>query len=188
MNLNVHGRHIDITDHILDYVEKKVAKFVRHLSHIEEIRGELSANSTRSASDRFTFQLTIWSNRQILRAEGSTGDIFASIDAVVEKMVRQIEKVEGRRKNRRRKASLVDNTEAVLAAAAQLEEEPEGETPHIKRRKRFLVQSMTEEEAQEQLELLGHDFFLFFNPNDNAINLIYLRKDGHYGVLQPEIG
>lgn len=187
MNLNVHGRHVEITDHIREYIEKKIAKLERHLSNIDEVRGELTESSTRSQNDRYTFQLTILGNRNILRAEESTGDIFASIDAVMEKMGRQIEKVEGRRKSRRRKASLATSTDAIVAAAFE-EQADEDEGPHIVRQKRFIVQPMDEEEAQEQLELLGHDFFLYYNSQDRAVNLIYRRKDGNYGVLKPEVG
>ncbi|MEM7130329.1 MAG: ribosome-associated translation inhibitor RaiA [Chloroflexota bacterium] len=188
MDLIVQGRNVEITEHIQEYVEKKVSRLERHLASIEEVRGELTESNTRSQSDRYTFQLTLLGNRKILRSEVSTGDIFASIDAAMEKMSRQIEKVEGRRKNRRRKASLVTNTEAVMAATAIAEEIEEDEAPRIMRHKRFLVQAMDEDEAQEQLELLGHDFFLYYNNSENAINLLYRRKDGHYGVLQPEVG
>ena len=188
MNIKVHGRHVEITDHIQEYVEKKVGKLERHLSNIDEVRGELTESHARSQSDRYTFQLTLLGTRRILRTEVTNGDIFAAIDAAIEKMARQIEKVEGRRKDRRRTASLVANTEAVLAAEALIDEVDEDDEPRIVRHKRFIVQSMGEEEAQEQLELLGHDFFLYFNNQEGAINLIYKRKDGLFGVLQPEIG
>ncbi len=189
MNIQLQGRNISITDQIETYVEKKSARLARYLPQIDEVRGELTRAKTRSADDRFTFQLTIWASRQILRAEEVTGDIFASIDATIDKIARQIEKVEGRRKNRRRKASLVENTEAVLAATAILDsptDDSEADEPQVVRRKKFMLQPMNEEEAQEQLELLGHDFFLYFNPDDKSINLIYRRKDGNYGLLQPQ--
>lgn len=186
MNVYVQGRNITINDRIQDYVEKKSTRLERLLPQINEIRGELTRANTRSADDRFTFQLTTWANRQIFRSEVVTGDVFASIDAAIDKMARQIEKVEGRRKRRRRKASLVENTEAVLAAVA-IEEDQEDEVPQLVRRKEFVLQPMNEEEAQEQLELLGHDFFLYFNPDDKSVNLIYRRKDGNYGLLQPKI-
>ena len=188
MNLIVTGRNVEVTDHIEEYVEKKLEKVERHLPHVNEVRAELVYRETRSAADRYKFQLTIWDGRHILRSEVNTGDIFASIDAGVEKILRQVERVEGRRKNRRR-ASVAANTEAVFAAMAEqdtldVEEEDHGQ---IVRRKNFVAQPMTAEEAQEQMELLGHDFFLFLNPDENAINLIYRRKDGNFGLLQPQM-
>lgn len=190
MNIQLQGRNITITDQIQAYVEKKSARLARYLPQIDEVRGELTKAKTRSADDRFTFQLTIWANRRILRSEEITGDVFASIDAAVDKIARQIEKVEGRRKNRRRKASLVENTEAVLAAVALLDEpveDTEESEARVIRRKKFMLQPMNEAEAQEQLELLGHDFFLYFNPDEKSVNLIYRRKDRNYGLLQPQI-
>lgn len=188
MNIQVQGRNITISDRVQEYVEKKSARLERYLPQVDEVRGELTRSSTRSSDDRFTFQLTIWANRQILRSEEVTGDIFASIDVAIDKIVRQIEKVEGRRKSRRKKAaSLVENTAAVLDAVAMLEESEESNEPSIVRRKQFVLQPMNEEEAQEQLELLGHDFFLYFNPDDRSVNLIYRRKDGNFGLLQPTI-
>jgi len=190
VNLIVTGRNVDVTDRMEEYIEKKVGKLARHLPQLDEVRAELSYTDTRSADDRYTCQLTIWDSRRILRAEVSTGDIFASIDAGVEKLSRQIERVEGRRKKRRR-ASVAANMEAVMAATAPPEEQSdEGNNTgqgHIVRRKRFVMQPMNEEEAQEQMELLGHDFFLFFNPDENAVNLIYRRRDGDFGLLQPEL-
>lgn len=188
MNLIVTGRHVDITDHIEEYVEKKMEKVERHLPHVNEVRAELVYRETRSAADRYKFQLTIWDGRHILRSEVATGDIFASIDAGMEKILRQVERVEGRRKKRRR-ASVAENTEAMMAAMAEQEVLNAEADDHgrIVRRKTFVAQPMTVEEAQEQMELLGHDFFLFLNPDENAINLIYRRRDGNFGLLQPQL-
>lgn len=193
MNLIVTGRHVEITSHIEEYIEKKLEKVERHLPHVNEVRAEMVYRETRSADDRYKFQLTIWDGRQILRSEVSTGDIFASIDAGIEKILRQVERVEGRRKNRRRRASVAENAQAVVAAMVAQEEqafagdEVEDEHGQIVRRKEFVAQPMTAEEAQEQMELLGHDFFLFLNPDENAINLIYRRQDGNFGLLQPQV-
>ncbi|MBV7334942.1 ribosome-associated translation inhibitor RaiA [Chloroflexi bacterium TSY] len=186
MKLNVNGRNVEITEWIEEYVEKKMGKLQRFLPNLDEIRAELTQSETRIADDRYTFQVTIWANRQILRAEESTGDIFASIDAAIEKISRQIERVEGRRKNRRR-SSVSMNTEAAIAATAILEEAAEEEAGRIIRRKQFTLQPMNEEEALEQMELLGHDFFLFYNPDEQAVNLIYRRRDSNYGLLQPQM-
>ncbi len=186
MNLIINGRNVEITEWIEEYVEKKAGKLERFVSSLDEVRAELTQSDTRSANDRYTFQMTIWANKQILRAEESTSDIFASIDAAIEKIARQIERVEGRRKKRRR-ASTAMNSEMVMEATALLAELEEEEGGQIVRRKQFVLQPLDEEEAQEQMELLGHDFFIFYNPDAKAVNLIYRRKDGNYGLLQPTI-
>ncbi|RME63424.1 MAG: ribosome-associated translation inhibitor RaiA [Caldilineae bacterium] len=189
MKLNVHGRNIEVTDWIREYVEKKVNKLERYLPQAREARAELVYTETRAASDRYTAQLTIWANGQILRAEESTGDIFASIDAIVDKMYRQIRRYKGRRFQNRRRAAAANAANAELAATYLPEEEEveaEEQGGEIVRVKRFIAQPMTSEEAIEQMELLGHDFFIYFNVDTDSMNVVYKRRDGNYGVLQPE--
>lgn len=189
MQLIVHGRNVDVTDWIREYVEKKVGKLERYLPQAREARAELTHSPTRAADDRYTAQVTVWANGQIMRAEESTSDIFASIDATVDKMYRQITRFKGRRYEERRRQSAAANLEAEMALAVDAEAETEdAEVGQIMRRKQFMVQPMTEEEAAEQMELLGHDFYIFFNPMANAINVIYRRRDGNYGLLQPRTG
>jgi len=148
-------------------------------------------SETRAAADRYTAQLTIWTNGRILRAEESTGDIFASIDAIMDKMSRQIERYKGRRFNSKRREAAAGAADADLAATILPEEaevEAEEMLGNVVRTKRFLVQPMTQEEAAEQMELLGHDFFIYFSVEVQALNVLYRRKDGNYGLLQPEQG
>lgn len=191
MKLNVHGRNIEVTDWIHQYVEKKVGRLERHLPQAREAKAELVYSETRAPNDRYTAQLTIWANGRILRAEESTDDIFASIDAIVDKMSRQIEHYKGKRfKNKRREAA-AGAAEADLAASTLSEEaevEAEEMMGNVVRTKRFLVQPMTQEEAADQMELLGHDFFVFYSVDANALNVLYRRRDGNYGLLQPELG
>jgi putative sigma-54 modulation protein len=190
MQLIVHGRNVDITDWVREYVQKKVGKLERFLPQVREARAELTHTPTRAAEDRYTAQLTVWANGQILRAEESTADIFASIDASVDKLYRQVRRYKGRRYDGRRRASAAASLEAEMAPPSVPDDLPaeEEEAPRqIIRRKNFIVEPMTEEEAAEQMELLGHDFYLFFNPASNGVNLIYRRKDGNYGLLQPQL-
>lgn len=189
MELIVHGRNVEVTDWIQQYVEKKVGKLERFLSQVRDARAELTHSATRSASDRYTAQITIWSNGQILRAEESTSDIFASIDAAVDKLSRQIKRFKGRRYENKRRATATSAVATEIIEEAQ-EETTEEETSqgHIIRRKQFVLQPMNEEEALEQMELLGHDFFVYLNPETNAANIVYRRKDGNYGLLQPAAG
>lgn len=190
MQLTVHGRHLEVTDWIREYIDKKVNRLERYLPQMQEMRAELTQSETRAAADRYTAQITVWANGQILRAEESTSDIFASIDATIDKMASQLQRFKGRRYESRRRASAAASMEAEMNDLLPVaeEEEPEaGFDGAIIRRKQFAVEPMNEEEALEQMELLGHDFFLFFNPDVNAVNVIYRRRDGNYGVLQPKM-
>jgi len=189
MKTIVHGRNVEVTDWIREYVEKKVGKLERYLPEVKEVRADLTRADTRSAQDRYTAQLTIWANRQILRAEESTGDIFASVDASVDKMYRQIERYKGRRYHEKRRQAAAAVATAQAESIAEMEEVPEeiigGE---IVRVKEFAVQPMNQREAVDQMELLGHDFFLFFNVDTDSINVVYRRRDENYGLLKPTLG
>ncbi len=177
MQLIIQGKNIEVTDRLREYVEKKVGKLDRYLPTITEARMELSVEGTKSAKDRQVAQLTLRSKGTLLRAEERTADMFASIDAIVDKMYRQIVRYKGKRYGRGRGPGEVPPVE-------EFEEEP---PRRIVRTKRFQVAPMDEEEAIEQMELLGHDFFVFFNVNTDGINVIYRRKDGDYGLLEPEL-
>lgn len=192
MNLIINGRNVEVTDRIREYAEKRISKIERKLPTINEVRAELTRADTRSDAERYTYQITLWANKSILRAEESSGDIFASIDAVSDKLTRQVEKVEGRRKKKKR-VSLAAETEAVMAAMADpaLQDEEQYDDfqfGELLRRKQFKMEPMSEEDALDQLELLGHDFYMFLNADTQQLNVIYRRKDGNFGLIEPKIG
>ena len=194
MKVLIHGRHVNITDRIEEHINKRVERLERHMPQSNEARIELSHLPTKSQDDSITCQITIRAKKRILRAEESGGTVYSAIDKAADKIDRQIEKVAGRQK-RHQRVSLVENTEAVLTAdpdmvlaAAELPLVDGIEMPDIgqlKRRKEAVLHPMTEEEAIEQMELLDHDFFLFFNAADDTVNLLYRRKDDNYGLIQP---
>lgn len=177
MQLIIQGKNMEVTDRLQEYIEKKVGKLDRYLPTITEARMELSVEGAKSAKDRQVAQLTVRSKGTLLRAEERTADMFASIDATVDKMYRQIVRYKGKRYGRGRGPGEIPPVE-------EFEEE---EPPRIVRIKRFQVAPMDEEEAVEQMELLGHDFFVFFNVETNEMNVIYRRKDGNYGLIEPEL-
>jgi putative sigma-54 modulation protein len=188
MQIILKGKNFEITDWLRQYVEKKLDKLDRYMPDIQEARVELSVEKTRSSQDRQVAQVTVRSNGIILRAEERTDDMFAAIDTVMDKMNRQIARYKGKRMDRwqgqgpnRNEVDLPSLEEEI---AGELAEEPER---HIVRVKSFVVAPMDEDEAIEQMELLGHDFFLFFNPNSGKLSLLYRRKDGNYGLLEPEV-
>jgi putative sigma-54 modulation protein len=186
MNIVVRGRNINITDRLEEYVDKKVGKLDRYLPTIDEARMELAVEETRSAQHSQIAQLTVRSRGRILRAEERDQDIFAAIDAVSEKMQRQISRYKDRlyERGQQRGAESVRTPEPEPLPEAEREEEPLGT---IVRTKKFPVTPMDPEEAIEQMELLGHDFFVFYNSDTDGINVLYRRKTGDYGLLQPEL-
>jgi len=177
MQITITSKNLEITDRLRSYIEKKVNKLDRFLPNIDETRVELSLQNARSAKDRHAVQLTVRANSTILRAEERSSDMQTSIDAALDKMYRQIERFKGKRKRSRgrARAEAPPISEGDLAA--------EGELVRIKR---FRTRPMDVEEAIDQMELLGHDFFVFFNVATNGFSVVYRRRDGGYGLLIPE--
>jgi putative sigma-54 modulation protein len=184
MNLVIHGRNLTVTPRIQTYVERKIERLDRYMPNIAEVRVDLGEEKTNRMGGRSVAQVTLRHVRgTILRAEERTDDIYAAVDAVVDKLYRQIERYKGKRKHREDIQESFSGYETAVAL-----EEGELETGNVIRRKRFSVTPMDEEEAVEQMSLLGHDFFVFVNAETGRVNVIYQRKDGNYGLLEPELG
>jgi putative sigma-54 modulation protein len=184
LEVEIYGHGMDVTDRIREYVDKKASKLDRYLSEIEETRVDLSyVKTARSAADRQVAEITARGKGFILRSEERSDDIFAAFDTAVDKMQRRMERYKGKHYRGRGDGRSV-------AEVAPIEEEPveEEEPPIIAKRKRFVLAPMDELEAVEQMTMLGHeDFFVFFNVNTNAINVLYRRRDGTYGLIEPEV-
>ena len=180
------ARNMRLTDNIRDYVEKKAAKLERFLQEIDEIRVELShIKSARSALNRQVAQITVHGKGFILRSEERADDIHAAFDAALEKVQRQIDRYKGKHYHGRG-----DGRSAAEVLEEDLPVDETGELlPLIARRKKFIVLPMNEDEAVEQMRLLGHDnFFVFFNAEQNSIQVLYRRRNGTYGLIEPVVG
>ena len=183
------ARNMRLTDNVREYVEKKASKLERHLQEIDEIRVELShIKSARSAQDRQVAQITVHGKGFLLRTEERGEEIHAAFDAALDKMQRQMERYKGKRsKSRNRGDGKTLGT--VMAEEEDTEAQPEADMPVIVRRKKFALTPMDENEAIEHMQLLGHEaFFVFFNFNTDSVNVIYRRRDGTYGLIEPELG
>ncbi len=192
MELLVNGHNMEVTPRLYEYVEKKKERLDRYMPNLVERRVDLSAVNAKSAVERQVAQITIRDTRgTILRAEEISNDMFTAIDAVVDKLYRQIERYRGRRRRKHRPTgNATTETEPFIGDPLPFpyeEEEQETVEPRIVRQKRFSLRPMLAEEAADQMELLGHDFFVFFNAQENSINVVYRRNDGDYGLLQPEV-
>ncbi len=181
MKMDVFTKDIELSDRLNDYVTKKVGKLERFLNEIGECRVDLAtAKSARNLSDRSIAQITIRGRGFILRSEERAESIYSAIDASVDKMKSQIDRFKGKHWTKKQEG-VADLTEEV--------EEVEQLEPMIVRRKSFQLTPMDEQEALEQLQLLGHeDFFVFFNSQTNKINVLYKRRDGTYGLIDPVVG
>ena len=192
MELKIHARNVDVTPRLQEHVEKKVSKLDRYLPNIQEVRVDLAIERRKQSIDQCIAQLTLRNTRGvILRAEEKRQtDIYAALDMALDKMYRQIERYKGKRK--RRGGGRYADVDADLAAVEPVPLEEAGreveDKTAIVRRKQVALVPMSEEEAIDQMELLGHDFFIFYNAESATIGVLYRREDGNYGVLEPEIG
>lgn len=184
--VDVQARNIQLTERIKKHVETKAAKLDHYLPAIEQAFVELTHHkSARSAKDRNVAQVTVRGKGLILRTEERADEILTAFDTAIDKLHRQIDRYKGKHYHGRGGGRSV--------AEVMEEPVPADETgnlpPLIVRRKQFRVLPMNELEAVEQMELLGHDnFFIFYNPETSRINVLYRRRDGSYGLIEPEIG
>ncbi|MCK5645488.1 MAG: ribosome-associated translation inhibitor RaiA [Anaerolineales bacterium] len=188
VKVEIFVHNLELSDRLNDYVTKKVSKINRYLDVIEEAKVDLSyAKSARSANDRQVAQITVRGKGVLLRAEERTDDIFASVDAVLDKLHRQIERYKGKHwKNRGDGRKAKEVAQAIEPLPSDTAELTVGDM--IVRRKQFFLTPMDEREAVEQMALLDHeDFFVFLNVDTNQVNVLYRRLDGKLGLIESEI-
>jgi putative sigma-54 modulation protein len=185
LKVDVYTRSMELTERIQEYVNKKVSKLDRFLPDIEETRVDLAFNkSARNAADRHIAQITLHGKGYILRAEEGADDLFTAIDASMDKIQRQIERFKGKRHRGRGDGTPASEVAGEAATPVEMEE-----PAVIARRKEFVLVPMDEMEAIEQMNLLGQEnFFVFFNANTNSVNVLYRRRDGTYGLIEPKVG
>jgi putative sigma-54 modulation protein len=185
MQVSVKSKGLVSVDSLRDYVERKVSRLDRYLSDVSAAEVDLTAQNTRSAEDSQVAQITLRSNHGVvLRAEERSGDMRSSIDAAMDKIERQIRNYKGKHW-RSRGRHLVERVDEQAVEAPELDEEDSLEG--VVRVKTFRTRPMEVEEAIEQMELIGHDFFLFYNVATGTYSVVYRRKGEGYGLLLPEL-
>ena len=170
MRISISGKNLDDSDYMRDVAEKKLAKLDRYFPQDTEAQVTLSVEK-----NRHIVEVTIPHEGRIIRGEEVSSDMYASLDNVLDKLEKQIL----HNRTRLAKSLRVD----AFADYAQDDDEEEG--PRIVRVKQFSIKPMSEEEAMLQLELLGHAFYVFSNVDTNGVNVLYKRKDGNYGLIEP---
>lgn len=171
MNIIMTGRNIEVTPVLRKYAEGKIKKFDRYISNITEAIVTLSVEKYRHR-----VEVLLKVNGYLIQAEGITGEIYSSIDEVVEKLERQVKKY---------KEKLVSHRKEGRSSEIPIRALPIEETGRIIKNKRFELKPMSPDEAAMQMELLSKDFFVFTNEISGEINVIYRRRDGNYGLIEP---
>ncbi len=181
MRLQVKGKNVDVSDSLKLYAQEKLGKLDKHLNDAARLEVELAVEKNPSIAESQIAEGTIWTKGPVLRARESSPDMRASIDMLVEKLERQARRYRDKRRQR-------GGARAAGAAEAEPAAHPDEEGPVIVKTKQFAVKPMTPEEAVLQLELIGHDFFVFQNAETTDVNVVYRRRDGDYGLIEPQIG
>jgi putative sigma-54 modulation protein len=189
MKLVIHGKNIEITDAIREYVHQKIEKAVSHFQSItNEVDVHLSVARNPRINPRQAAEVTIYANKNIIRAEESSESLYASIDLVADKIARQLRKYKERLQNKKTQTPEDEEGTAEITVVPDLIGDRTPELPEeVVRTKYFAMPPMTVAEALEHLQMVGHDFYMFNNIQTGEINVIYERNHGGYGVLQPRI-
>ena len=179
MKFDIRGKNIELTDALKDYTTKRLSKLEKYIEDVKEAQVALSVGA-----EGHKVEVTIPLNGIILRGEDCTDDMYSSIDLVVEKLEKQIKKYKTRLYRNNRGAGLKKALRE--EAIEELDKGKPAEKFNIVRTKRFALKPMDEEEAIMQMNLLGHNFFVFFNSGTEEVNVVYKRKDKGYGLIEPE--
>ena len=180
MRLQVKGKNLDVSDSIRSYAEEKLRKLERRLAAPTQVELELSLERNPSIAAKHVAEATIWTKGPTLRAREASADMRASIDQLVDKLERQVT----RYREKRRRRTPRDN--GASSQPLELQALSDETASVIVKTKQFPVKPMNPEEAVLQLELVGHDFFVFQNSESGEVNVVYRRRDGNYGLIEPE--
>jgi ribosome hibernation promoting factor len=180
MRLQVKGRNLEISEQIRSYAEEKMGKLDRLVSDPTRVELELAVEKNPSIADNHVAEATVWTKGPVLRARETSSDMKASIDQLVAKLERQVK----RYREKRRIAPRRHARDGGVPAEPEPLEAPEDDTTIVKT-KQFSMSPLSPEEAVLQLELVGHDFFVFRNAETEVINVVYRRRDGDYGLIEP---
>ncbi len=178
MRLQVKGKNVELSPALKNYAQKKLGKLEKHLNDSARVELELAAERNPSIGANQIAEATVWTKGPVLRARESSPDMKASIDMLVDKLERQAHRL---RDKRRRSAARNHGAVVDVRAPAETAE------PRIVKTKQFAVKPMSPEEAVLQLELIGHDFFVFQNAETGDVNVVYRRRDGRYGLIEPQV-
>ncbi|HPF53622.1 MAG TPA: ribosome-associated translation inhibitor RaiA [Eubacteriales bacterium] len=173
MRITISGKNLEVSGYMRDVAVKKLSKLDKYFP--EDVEAQVTLSVERN---RHIVEVTIPYEGRIIRGEEVSDDMYASFDNVLAKLEKQIVR-------HRTKFEKDHRGEGIRTIAGEIDEDEDYDGPRIVRVKKFDIKPMSEEEAMMQLELLGHSFFVFRNAETNQINVLYVRKDGNYGLIEP---
>jgi putative sigma-54 modulation protein len=177
MRLQVKGKNVEVSDSIRTYAEHKLRKLEGRVHELTLVEVELAVERNPAIADNQVAEATVWTKGPVLRAREASTDMKSSIDQLTDKLLRQVKSYRERRTRRGRGAANADQGGKPVT--------PDETTMEIVKSKQFAVKPMSPEEAVLQLELIGHDFFVFRSADSDEINVVYRRNAGGYGLIEP---
>ncbi len=178
------GRNVDVTDALRDYVESKLTRLDRFNGQITDARVTLTVRDVRDAARRNRVEVQLNVPNGIIRAEEHNADMYAAIDKAGDVLERQLRKFKTKIMRHRNDAP-IEAGSSVTSGGDVSGDDVSDFQPDIVRQKRFDMRPMLAEDAVTQMEALGHDFYVFMNMKTNSCGVVYRRKDGHYGLIEP---
>jgi putative sigma-54 modulation protein len=183
MRLQVKGKNVEVTEAIRSYAETKLARLEKKLAAPTRVEVELTIERNPSIADNHVAEGTIWTKGPVLRAKEASTDMRAAIDLLSDKLERQVVRYRDKRRHGHRHGHGLRGNGQTVEPGVPLELD-ESHATEIVKTKQFAVRPMSPEEAVLELELVGHDFFLFRHDDTNEINVVYRRRGGGYGVIE----
>ena len=177
MQLIVTGKNVHVSSSLKSYTEKKIGKLDHYLPSLTDAHVVFTKEKTKKENQTHLVQVTLRSNGAVIRGEQRADEFSGAVDAVMEKLQKEIDRWKGRHYHSRDTGERENMT---------LQKADAMTSPKIVRRKRFVTPPMTEKQAIKAMDKLDHDFFLFLNRATDSLNVLYRRKDGDYGLIQPE--
>jgi putative sigma-54 modulation protein len=193
MRTQIKGRNVTVTDALQDYAEEKIYRVhklmqERKIDEVTRVELELKVEKNPSIPEPCVSEATIFTRGPVIRAKERSTDMYASIDLVTDKLVRRVkkyhDKVHGKTRKYHDKIALDPKVMGDLIGEVM----PVGDNGRVVKTKQFALKPMSVDEATLQLELVGHDFFVFTNAETNRTNVVYRRDDGHFGLIEPAEG
>ncbi len=185
MNLTIKGKQFDVGNGVRAEVEEKVQKLKKYFDHIIDTEVEFSHEKARTGMPLHV-EITLHASGRVIRGVAEERDAIVGLDKALEKLERQLKKYKGRLRERRFKREIIKESPA-FSMTEDGDDDGNAAAGGVVRTKRFPLKPMDVQEALMQTELLGHNFFVFLNEENENVNVLYKRKDGSFGLIVPEV-
>lgn len=182
MKIRIKGNNIKVSKNLKEYIEEKIGRLSKYYDRLQSAEVELLRQDNRNAEESQRVEVTLNANGTVFRCEEASISMYASIDIVSEKLVRQLKRYKSKLIDRGRGEKHEPMVEMELPEEGEAQPEPQ-----IVKVKRFPVKPMSPVEASLQMEMLNHAFFVFLNQESDQVNVIYKRTDGDFGLIEPDL-